>query len=107
MSAPSTPLPEVTIQVGERVKAYESRPGLLTGYWGYIPSLLAKDPGMVKCETVPAGRGYDTYLTGLREGVTKIYRANGLVPETEQRQNLEAMSTESYFYILLVEAGGN
>ena len=100
--SPAT-LPEVKLQVGERVKAYRSRPGLLMGYWGYIPSLRAEDPSIVKCETVPAGRGFDTYLTGLREGTTKIYRANGLVPEPEQRRAHEAMGAETYFYTLQVE----
>ena len=99
-------LPEATIEIGSRVKAYQSKPGLLSAYWGYIPSLMAEDPSIVKCETVPVGRGYVTYLEGLKEGVTKIYRTNGLVPAPEQCSERERVGFKNYFYTLRVESTG-
>lgn len=95
----SVELPAVVLKRGVRTLAYKHRIGYPPIPGGYIPSLLAKDTSILKVELVPQGRGYDTYLTGLRGGETKVYYVNGMVSPQYSRENI---GKDAVFYRVLV-----
>ena len=98
---PSQTLPPVTLKVGERIWAYKNRVGFPPMVGGFIPSLLAHDPRIVKAELVDQTRGFDTYLIGLKPGVTRVHLVNGLVND---EANAERLSKEVLNYEVRVLA---
>ena len=95
----SSPLPSVTLKVNERKLAYKNRVGFPPMFGGYIPSLIAGDPEVVKVGQIPLSRGTDIYLTGIKTGTTRIYQANGMTIPRHQR---ESISPDSYLYTVTV-----
>lgn len=79
--------------------AYKNRTGFPPMFGGYIPSLVAEDPDIVRADMVSVSGGADTYLTGLKPGTTKIYRANGMVNPETQRENIQP---RAYLYTVEV-----
>ena len=96
----STPLPSVTLKIGERTLAYRNRIGFPPMFGGYIPSLVTENPEIAKIDLVPQNGGAETYLTGLKPGTTKIYQANGMVKPDHQRENI---TPRAFLYSVQVE----
>jgi hypothetical protein len=80
--------------------AYKNRAGFPPMFGGYIPSLVAEDPEIVRADLVSVSGGADTFLTGLKPGVTKIYQANGFVEPEFQRENI---TPRTFLYTVRVE----
>ncbi|YCM46180.1 hypothetical protein V2O64_09130 [Verrucomicrobiaceae bacterium 227] len=96
----NTPLPSVTLKLGERTLAYKNRLGFPPIWGGYIPSLLAENPTVVKAELISVRGGFDTYLTGLKPGITRISRANGIGSRATKREHLDP---KAFLYTVRVE----
>ena len=73
------PLPTVELKLGEKTKAVKDVRGYFPG--GYLWGFIAVDPSIVKIEYERKGRKIDIYLTGIKEGKTKVYYVNHLVFE--------------------------
>ena len=96
----STPLPSVTLKKGIITDAYKYRTGFPPMFGGYIPSLVAEDPEIVKANTSSTSGGFDTSLIGQNPGTTRIFQANGMVKPEHQRVNL---NPRAFLYTVRVE----
>lgn len=96
----STPLPAVTLKKGIITDAYKNRTGFPPMFGGYIPSLVAEDPEIVRADMVSVSGGADTSLTGLKPGTTRIFQTNGMVNPEIQRATI---NPRAFLYTVTVE----
>ena len=103
--AENKPLPTVSIKVGQKAHGFKSRVGYPFSYWGYIPTLVPENENILRCEKVTVRGGYDTYIKGIKPGITKVYLLNGLVhpANTFDRDDPYFDLPSSYYFKVLVE----